>query len=566
MWDCLNLLRPIFLGFKNRMRGSFRNSPLRLLVIASMVLGFWAAIFFPLQKGLLYFRAIGPVGDILNSGLLAFLLLVFFGILLFSNLITALSTFFLSEDLTLLLSRPVSQGSLYLARLAGTILYSSWMVIFLCVPIFAAYGWVYRASASIGFYLALPAAFIPFLIIPAAIGVLITMVLVNIFPARSAKDVLILIPIFFVAGAYFLWRFMKIEMPADLFSPGGLAEHLITWVKVSSRPFLPSHWVSESLTPYLRGTAANPGFFLVILWLAAGAVVLIGGIVSRVIFFAGWTRSQEARKAYLSRSYFFNRLLEIVSFPLPLSTRALAVKDFKVFFRDPLQWSQLILLAVLVVVYVSSFVFLKFQKTPNYFILNLLSFMSIGMAGFVLATISGRFAFTSVSQEGFSFWVIRSSPISLRTFLWNKFWANLVPLLILAEVINLFSGWFLGANLFMMVLSSMTLFFLMFGIVGLSVGVGAIFPRFKMGNAARMAVGLSGTLYMILSLLFIVLVLALEAWPVYMILKPGNLSASFSLLQWSGIILSFCGAAVVIAAATFVPMKLGLRKLEEMDF
>ena len=192
--------------------------------------------------------------------------------------------------------------------------------------------------------------------------------------------------------------------------------------------------------------------------------------------------------------------------------------------------------------------------------------MNIGLAGFVLATVSGRFAFTSVSQEGFSFWIVRSSPISLRTFLWNKFWTNLVPLLILAEVINLISGWFLRANLFMMVLSSVTLFFLMFGIVGLAVGVGAIFPRFKMGNAARMAVGLSGTLYMILSLLFIVSVSALEAWPVYMILKPGNLSASFSLLQWSGIILSFCGAAVVIAAATFVPMKLGLRKLEEMDF
>ena len=38
--------------------------------------------------------------------------------------------------------------------------------------------------------------------------------------------------------------------------------------------------------------------------------------------------------------------------PVPLTARNLVLKDLRTFFRDTTQWSQLILLAVLVVVYV----------------------------------------------------------------------------------------------------------------------------------------------------------------------------------------------------------------------
>ena len=566
MEDCINLLRPKFLGFKNRLGRSFRKSPLKLLIMASMIIGFWAVIFFLFQRVLLYLRSIGPVGDIFNAGLFAMLLMIFFGILFFSNLITSLSTFFLSEDLSLILFRPVSRAAFYCARLVETILYSSWMVLFFCVPILGAYGWVYRESASLGFYAALPAAFIPFFIIPAALGILVTMILVNVFPARSTKDVLILLPLLCAAGLYFLWRFMKPEIPADPFSASGLVEYFKTWRGASSRPFLPSHWVSEFLMPFLKNTPAATSVFWGGLWLAAVAAVAAGGAVSRMLFFRGWTRSQEARRVYLSRSHLFARFLEIVSRPLPPQLRALAVKDVRIFFRDPLQWSQLILLTVLVVVYLSSFAVVTFHKTPNFFIKNLLSFMNIGMAGFVLTAISGRFAFTSVSQEGFSFWIIRSCPVSLRTFLWNKFWTNLIPLLLLAEGIIFITNGFLKATPFMMILSLGTMCVLTFGIVGLAVGVGAIYPRFKTETPSRMAIGLSGTLYMILSMLFVGAVVSLEYWAVYRILTGHYHQQPFSIFQWAGVLSAFCGAIFLIGMAIFLPMRIGLKKLSEMDF
>ena len=67
----------------------------------SVVLGvvgifFWALIFVIIWRMLLYFRNTQGIGDLLAGKLLGLALLTFLGILLLSNVITSLSTFFLS--------------------------------------------------------------------------------------------------------------------------------------------------------------------------------------------------------------------------------------------------------------------------------------------------------------------------------------------------------------------------------------------------------------------------------------------------------------------------------------
>ena len=138
------LVLPKILGFRHRLREKSLRSRLKWLGLTALAGGFWTASFFIFAKVLTYFRSVELFGDLLNSRLLAMMLLTFFSILLFSNLISSLSTFFLSEDLNLILSRPVSLDRIYYARLAETMVYSSWMVLLFAMPVFAAYGWVYR--------------------------------------------------------------------------------------------------------------------------------------------------------------------------------------------------------------------------------------------------------------------------------------------------------------------------------------------------------------------------------------------------------------------------------------
>ena len=68
----------------------------------------------------------------------------------------------------------------------------------------------------------------------------------------------------------------------------------------------------------------------------------------------------------------------------------------------------------------------------TFFLQNVVPFLNLGLAGFVLASVAARFIFPGVSLEGRTFWLLRSSPMSMRELLWSKFWVGTLPLLVLA--------------------------------------------------------------------------------------------------------------------------------------
>ena len=92
--------------------------------------------------------------------------------------------------------------SLYAAKLLETCVNSSWMVLLMAVPMLTAYGTVYDSGlAFIGLAVL---TFLPFLVIPAAIGTGIALVLVNAFPARRTRDILSVIAVLAAAGVVVL--------------------------------------------------------------------------------------------------------------------------------------------------------------------------------------------------------------------------------------------------------------------------------------------------------------------------------------------------------------------------
>ncbi len=132
---------------------------------------FWAAIFGIAYRVLSYIQQVADIGDLLAGKVLGIILLALLSILLLSNVITALSTFFLAKDLDLLVAAPVDWLRLYLAKLGETVVHSSWMVALLALPIFTAYGIVY--SGGVLFPLVALAAFVPFLVLPAVLGTIL---------------------------------------------------------------------------------------------------------------------------------------------------------------------------------------------------------------------------------------------------------------------------------------------------------------------------------------------------------------------------------------------------------
>ena len=113
-----------------------------------MGLLFWAAIFTGFYRVLHYFNSVPMFGSVLAEKLLTMALLTFFSILIFSTVIAAISSFFMSEELQLLVASPFDLDELYYVKLCETVLTSSWMVLLFSLPVFVAYGVVFEQSVA----------------------------------------------------------------------------------------------------------------------------------------------------------------------------------------------------------------------------------------------------------------------------------------------------------------------------------------------------------------------------------------------------------------------------------
>ncbi len=244
-----HVLQPKWRTALQRLREERSGGTAKLAILSVVGLGFWAAVFGILYFVLKYFRGVEELGPLLAGKLLGLVLLSFISILILSNVITALSSFFLAKDLDLLVSAPVDWLRLYLAKLGETLVHSSWMVALMAVPIFAAYGAIYHGGWLFPLYAVL--MILPLLVLPAVIGSALTLILVNIFPARRTRDLLSLIALGAAAGVIMLFRIIR---PERLARPEGFRNLLdfIAVLRTPTSPFLPSEWATNGIMSYLR--------------------------------------------------------------------------------------------------------------------------------------------------------------------------------------------------------------------------------------------------------------------------------------------------------------------------
>jgi len=555
------LLSPTILSWKNELFRCRKSNWLRRLFLFCLAGGFWLGAYWVVWRVLLYFQTVHGLGPALAYQLLLIILLTFLSMLLFSNLITALSSFFLSRDLDLLLSAPTEANSFFTARLISTTLNSSWMMLFFSLPILLAYDSVFHGGAF--FYLWVALVLPLLLLIPAAAGVLLMHLLVYFLPARRIRDVLFFIGLLAFITLYFLFRFSR---PEQLVQPESFGHFLqfLAAMETPSSPYLPSSWAAEIFGAALFNKPADLWFFYPLLVSYALFFPLVACWVSGRVHLAGWSKAQESRQGR-HKSALLDALLAFVTRPFSEASRAIIVKDTKSFIRDTTQWSQLFLLVALVVVYVYNFKALPLDRSPlpTATLRTVVSFANLALAGFVLSAVAVRFAFPAVSLEGQAFWIVQTSPIALRFLLRSKFWLNFAPLLVLGELLVFFSNTLLRVPNWMMALSLVTIFLMTFGITAIGVGVGAMHPKFDYEHAAQIPTSYGGVLCMILSVAFIGLCVMIEAWPVYLLavqgLKQPGAAPSLWLLAPSVALVT-----ALTAVAVAVPIKLGLKTLESM--
>ena len=528
-----------------------------LLLLVSVL--FFAAAFGIAWRTVTYFKAVPEIGTLLAGKLLGMAFLSFISILLLSNLVSSLSTFFLAKDLDMLVAAPLDWGRFYLAKLAETILHSSWMVALLSVPLLAAYsvvwggGWLFPLVAL--------GALLPLFIIPGVIGSAVTLLLVNIFPARRTRDLLGLVSIIAAGGLVVALRVLR---PEQLARPEGF-QSLVDFIAVLRTPssaLLPSEWASSLLMNWL--TRVGDPLPIALLWTTAGAFVVMGATVHRRFYFSGFARAQEGAEEFVRGARWDALARRFLRQTSPMR-REFILKDVRLFFRDSTQWSQLILLGVLVMVYLFNIKALPLftgERVPV-FLVTLIVFLNQGLAGFVIAAVAARFIFPLVSLEGRQLWLLRSSPLDPRTMLRSKYLVGVVPLLILALGLTITTNTLLRASTFMMLVSVGTVLGYTLAIGGLALGIGTLYPQFDSENAAQIPTSFGGLVFMLLSIALLAVVIMIEALPVTQHLRAAQsgVASGPDALGWAALVV----VVLICISAGLIPLRLARRRLLHLE-
>jgi ABC-2 type transport system permease protein len=559
MNDILTLLKPRIWPFTNRsVRQNTRGGFLKLFFFGTIGLLFWVGIFVVALRVLTYFKGIAEIGDILGYKLLSMILIVSFALLIFSSILTSLAKLFLSRDLQLVHAMPVSSYKIFISRWIDSTVESAWMVVIFTLPIFLAYGIVYQSGL---FYYANAAAALTALVVNAsAISTIMVMVAVIVIPANRLKSIFIFLGILFFVVVYLVVRLSRPELLVDPEVFDTVMVY-ISSLETPQSPFLPSTWAYDSILAGLSGAFKSGLFHTALAWSFAATIAFILIVVAEAIYFQGFSKTQTAAARLFKKNTAGWRWFNFLPGPI----KSFTVKEIKTFLRDQTQWSQLFLIAALVVIYVYNFKVLPLDKSPikTVYLQNLFSFLNMGLALFVLTAICARFAYPAVSMEREAFWLVKSSPLSLKAFLWIKFFIYYFPLLLLTEALIVATNILLSVTPFMMALSIVTVFCLVPGIVAMGIGLGAAYPDFKAENPTQTVTSFGGLIFMIVCAGYIGLIILIEAGPVYHLFMADFRGKTLSAAIWLWIIGSFATAFVFSLLAIALPMQFGENRLSK---
>jgi ABC-2 type transport system permease protein len=498
-------------------RRSGSDATRRLWVFGLLGVLVWIGILMTAQWFCGRVVTIEPIGVVMLRKLLGLVLVFVLSILTVSNLIAAFSTLFLADDLPAVITHPVPTYSLFAARWVENAVYASWMTVVFSAPFFIAVGTAMDAPA--GYYATLALVVAVLATIPTSVAFVIALVFARLLSAQRTRQILILLATVVFTVLFVLFRRLEPERFVDPDQRAPLLE-VLGAVQGADTPWLPSSWAAEALWSHVSPLSPGVGHPRTMLVLGGAALLFIAGWVFRALYFAAFSRAQDGASASTPHDHGAGgrSLDELVAAARAVAGRgspraALARKDLRVFLRDTAQWTQMLLLGALIAIYVVNFSYIRTAGQSGIISATGLHFINLALGGFVAVAVCVRFAFPAISLEGRAFWIVLRSPNAMLDLLQGKWLALAAPLSALIVVLVTVTSLWLGSGWVLTLIAAATVVPLVVGLSGLALGLGARFPRFAIDNAAKIATGFGGMLYMLSGLVLLMVVIGLAVAP-----------------------------------------------------
>jgi ABC-2 type transport system permease protein len=540
------------------------------VILAIAILGLTGGMFFGSWALLNFLRSpqfaeyTSGLADVFSTLPVLMLAAAFLGILLtsFGVLLQAL---YLSGDMDFLLASPVPIRAVFVAKLLQAVLPNFGLTCLFLLPI--SFGLAASAGYNFLFYLFMPLVLAGLALAAAGISALLVMGIVRLFPARRVAEVVG----FVGAISAFLC-----SQSGQIANWGSLVEDNAPQAYAAAAqintPWMPLAWAGRGLIAIGEGRWLS-GFALTTVTLALCAgVFALALLTAERLYYNGWANIQvsthkkksAARKtappgqpargaaALAGASGLFERAI-------PAAVRAIFVKDLLVLRRDLRNMSQLVTPLILGIIYAVSLlrsgnqVPLGQGNAPEWFVdlaANVFTYADVFISLFVGWMLLGRLAGVGFSQEGKSYWLLKTSPVGTGKLITAKFLVAYAPAILLSvgflAVIWLLRNPSIGAILFSLPVVALCTA----GNAGITLAFGILGTNLNWENPQQMQKGYSGCLGAMASMLYLPLCFGLFFGPLLLtgLLQLPALLGQLAGLAAGGVFCLLCAIAPPWAA------------------
>lgn len=552
MGDLIHILRYKLLIFLKINTDWRAESLIKTLASGLVYAGFALGAYFFTRLTLTFLIDQAHIGLFLLHRFFSMLLFVFFLSITAGNIIVSYATLYRSHETTYLMTRPISYTTTFIIKFLENFFYSSTTLFFIGLAVLAGYGSYFQFSPG-DYAVVLLFIMLPLMLIAALIGVMGLMGLLVLAVRIGVRPVII-----GVAATYLLlvFSFFSLTNPTQLvnevmqFYPdvdryfGFLDPAFVRW--------LPSHWVSESLYWLVAGEPSRAIPHLLILNAISAASIFAAILIARRFFYPTWILSnalQVREKPGILRK-------SAISFGsnsrLDPQSESLLKKELWNFLREPSQWIHLAVILLLMGLFAGSIVQIEiihanpFLQTVSYMVVFLFN-------AFLISSIALRFVYPLASLDAQAAWKTLSAPVGMSKIASWKFLPALGISILIAESLNALVHFPLTGSTDLLGFSSAVVFCSTVALISLNYGMGSYFATFTERNPIRIASSQGASLAFLLSLAFLVFLVAVLFFPLQSTFEnlrsTGSVSSSRLLPP---LILILIGSTAVVGISYFL--------------
>ncbi len=459
-----------------------------------------------------YLLDTAKLGSFLLHRFLSMILFVYFLSINVGNMIVSYATLYRSSEVQYYLTKPISHGQFFILKFFDNFFYSSTAFFLIAIAVVLGYGshfnvhWTYYIQVMV-FML------IPFMLIAGCLAVIFLLLIMQFSAYISAKKIIIILLLLYIVSLYVYFSLTSpLKLVAAVLQHYPQLDQYFGYLDPPVTKYLPNYWIAESLYWHMQGNASYAASFNVLLLIATIFIFSLMMVIGKSFFYRSWNTSLNMQNR---TSLFFQHLrwFSLTKPPLlPPQVSVLLRKEIAQFIREPSQWIHLAIISLLTLTFLASISHIDLKQNMPF--LQTVSYMVVLLFNaFLVASIALRFVFPSISVEGPEFWSVLSAPVRRKKILFMKFSLWFIPVVILSELLVIFSHMSLMAYPSLVIVASLIMLGTAYALVGLNLGAGGYFSDYKERNPIRVASSQSATITFLLSIVYLTIMVSLTFVP-----------------------------------------------------